>query len=191
MKMDPEHQPLQSAQGRAGGIKADPEGQHLDAAQDKLPARPLRAAAAAGIAKRIQSEADDAMHEASAGQSRKDQTRKAPQIAAAHGEVAAARQLKQQKASKAGEVDGIRSRAATKPSARRAKRRGQAVQVYGLAHAPPANRMRMFGNFVGEAPQRFIICGENPSTWDRTTQRCVQSRSTQRRLPESANCEAT
>ncbi|CAL5228374.1 g11495 [Coccomyxa viridis] len=36
--------------------------------------------------------------------------------------------------------------------------------------------MRMFGNFVGEAPQRIIICGENPSEWDRATQSQFKSR---------------
>ena len=186
IKAEPEDQPLQPAQGTAGGIKVNPRDQPLEPAQgtaegirsNKLPARPRRAAAAAGIAKRIQSEADNAMYNSSAEPSRKDQTRKAPQSTAAQCKVTAAKHLKQHACSKAVEVEevigtDVKPRAAAKPRAKRAKRRRQGMQVYGLLHEPPADRMRMFGNFVGESPQRFIICGENPSSWDRTTQRCL------------------
>ena len=186
IKADPGDQPLQPAQDTAGDIKADPGDQPLQPAQDtaegipsnKLPARPRRAAADAGIAKRIKSKADDAMSEPSAERPKKAQTRKAPQSTAARGKTAASRHPKQQTGGKAVEVDGVihidvEPRAAAKPRARHAKRRRQGVQVYGLLHEPPADRMRMFGNFVGEAPQRIIICGENPSEWDRATQRCV------------------
>ncbi|CAL5228375.1 g11496 [Coccomyxa viridis] len=67
IKADPGDPPLQPAQDTAGDIKADPGDQPLQPAQDtaegipsnKLPARPRRAAAEAGMAKRIKSKAAD------------------------------------------------------------------------------------------------------------------------------------
>ena len=44
-------------------------------------------------------------------------------------------------------------------------RRPPAVQLNGHGHETPEEQARRFGNLVGEAPQRIIIGGENPSAW--------------------------
>ena len=75
------------------------------------------------------------------------------------------------------EVDGViyidvKPHVASKPSGRRVRQGRQQVQDARVNLADPgdenqADQARIFGNLVGDAPQRIIIGGENPSAWDK------------------------
>lgn len=134
---------------------------------------PGRAAAAAGVAKRTKSEAQDALTEPPA---KRPRNRQAPQ---AHPEqLTAARQPAQPSSSQAVDVDGIvyvdvQPQATSNPCGKHAhqgQQEEQAVEVNGPGHETAAEQARRFGNLVGDAPQRIIISCENPSNWDR---KCV------------------
>ena len=75
--------------------------------------------------------------------------------------------------SEAVEVDGalyidVQLHDASDPSGEQAQHGQQeapAVQLNGHGHETPEEQARRFGNLVGDAPQRIIIGGENPSAW--------------------------
>ena len=142
-----------SSKAALGEVKADPESpqpaqntaQAIASSKPAVATRciPGRAAAAAGIAKRLQSEAEDVSEMLAAKRSRT---------------TSASRALTAQK--KASRHGGRR--------AQLGQQEAPAGQAFGFEdEVPQAGR---FGNLVTDTPQYLIIGGENPSQW---TKGCV------------------
>ncbi|CAL5222417.1 g4778 [Coccomyxa viridis] len=173
-----EESPQVCGAGKAalGEVKADPES--LQPAQDTAQAvasskpaaaprcNPGRTAAAAGIAKRLQSEAKDALAMPPA---KRPRATGASRALTAQKKVA--RQPRQRSSNKAVEVGGVihidvKPHHASGHRRRRApqgQREAQAGQAIGPEQELP--QAGKFGNLVGDSPQHLIIGGENPSQW--------------------------
>ena len=173
VELIPQMDPL--GQGTLGDIKADPE-DNLQPAQDTAedipsikpaagPRRnPGRSAAAAGIAKRIRSETEDAPSEPQAKRSR---TTRSPQARPA--QLTAAGQRSGNPAVEVAEVIfvDVKPHAASSPNGRQAqlgRQEAQAVQGNGPGREAPAEQGRRFGNLVRDVQQQIII-GDQSAHW--------------------------